>query len=377
MATVMKNSRLSPVPELHPGRICNFGAGPAMLPTEVMLQAQAELLDWQGSGMSVMEISHRSEAFMAIAAQAGADLRELLQIPGNYKVLFLQGGATSQFAMAPLNLLRGKTSADYLHTGMWSEKAMKEARRYCNVNIALSIENNGFTSIPHSDSWILNSDAAYVYYTANETVHGVEFQSIPEVGDVPLVTDMTSNLLSRPLDVSRFGVIFAGAQKNLGPSGLVVVIIREDLTGHAGKSIPSMYDYAVHAREHSMFNTPPTFAWYVTGLVLQWVKRAGGVREMERRAIRRSEKLYQFIDASGFYHNPVAAECRSRMNVPFLLADESLNQPFIKEAEAHGLTALAGHRAVGGMRASIYNAMPEEGVDRLIEFMADFVRRYG
>lgn len=377
MATVMKNSQLKSVPELHSGRACNFGAGPAMLPTEVMMQVQAELMDWQGSGMSVMEISHRSEAFMIIAEQAEADLRELLQIPGNYKVLFLQGGATSQFAMVPLNLLRGKTSADYLHTGMWSEKAMKEARRYCNVNIALSIENNGYTSIPHSDSWILNSDAAYVYYTGNETVHGVEFQSIPEVGDVPLVTDMTSNLLSRPLDVSRYGVIFAGAQKNLGPSGLVVVIIREDLIGHAGKRIPSMYDYAIHAREHSMFNTPPTFAWYMTGLVLQWVKRTGGIKEMERRAIRRSEKLYQYIDASGFYHNPVAAKCRSRMNVPFLLANEGLNQTFIKEAEAHGLTALAGHRNVGGMRASIYNAMPEEGVDQLIEFMVDFEKRYG
>jgi phosphoserine aminotransferase len=377
MVTVMKNSQLKSVPELHSGRACNFGAGPAMLPTEVMMQAQAEFMDWQGSGMSVMEISHRSDAFMAIAELAEVNLRELLQIPGNYKVLFLQGGATSQFAMVPLNLLRRKTSADYLHTGMWSEKAMKEARRYCNVNIALSIENNGFTSIPHSDSWILNSDSAYVYYTANETVHGVEFQSIPEVGDMPLVTDMTSNLLSRPLDISRFGVIFAGAQKNLGPSGLVVVIIREDLIGYAGKNIPSMYDYAVHVREHSMFNTPPTFAWYITGLVLQWVKRQGGVPEMEHRAIRRSEKLYQFIDNSGFYHNPVAVECRSRMNVPFLLANEGLNQTFIKEAKARGLTALAGHRNVGGMRASIYNAMPEEGVDRLVEFMGGFEKRYG
>jgi len=216
-----------------------------------------------------------------------------------------------------------------------------------------------------------------VYYTGNETVHGVEFQFIPEVGDVPLVTDMTSNLLSRPLDVSCFGVIFAGAQKNLGPSGLVIVIIREDLIGYAGKNIPSMYDYAVHVREHSMFNTPPTFAWYITGLVLQWVKRTGGVREMERRAICRSEKLYQFIDASGFYHNAVATDCRSRMNVPFLLANEGLNQTFIKEAKARGLTALAGHRNVGGMRASIYNAMPEEGVDRLIEFMGGFEKRYG
>ena len=374
---VMKNSQLKVMPELHSGRAHNFGAGPAMLPTEVMLQAQAELTDWNGTGMSIMEISHRSDAFLTIAEQTEADLRELLNIPENYRVLFLHGGATSQFAMVPLNLLRGKTTADYLYTGMWSEKAMKEAGRYCNVNMALSIESNGFTSIPHPDSWILNPDSAYVYYTDNETVHGVEFQSIPEVGDVPLVTDMTSNLLSKSLDVSRFGVIFAGAQKNLGPSGLVVVIVRNDLIGHAPKNIPSMYDYAIHAQEHSMFNTPPTFAWYMTGLVLQWVKRQGGVPEMERRAIRRSEKLYQFIDNSGFYRNPVAVECRSRMNVPFILVDESLNRTFVKEAELRGLTALAGHRAVGGMRASIYNAMPVEGVDELIEFMTDFEKHYG
>jgi phosphoserine aminotransferase len=374
---VMKNSQLKTLPELHTGRARNFGAGPAMLPTDVMLQAQAELTDWNGTGMSVMEISHRSKAFIAIAEQTEADLRELLQIPENYRVLFLQGGATSQFAMVPLNLLRGNPSADYLFTGMWSEKAIKEAKRYCRVNIALSLENNGFTSIPSPDSWRLDSGAAYVYYTDNETVHGVEFQSVPGTGGVPLVTDMTSNILSKPLDVSQFGVIFAGAQKNLGPSGLVVVIVRDDLIGHAPKNIPSMYDYAVHAQEHSMFNTPPTFAWYMTGLVLRWVKCQGGVPEMERRAIRRSEKLYRFIDASGFYHNPVSVECRSRMNIPFILADENLNQTFVQEAEAHGLTALAGHRAVGGMRASIYNAMPEEGVDELIEFMADFERRYG
>lgn len=376
MVTVMKNS-LKTVPELNSGRACNFGAGPAMLPSEVMLQAQAEFVDWQGSGMSVMEISHRSEAFIAIAEQTEADLRELLHIPGNYKVLFLQGGATSQFAMVPLNLLRGKTSADYLHTGMWSEKAIKEAGRYCNVNVAISSSHNGFTTIPTPDYWNLDNKSAYVYYADNETVHGVEFHSIPEVGDVPLVTDMTSNLMSKPLDISRFGIIFAGAQKNLGPSGLVVVIIREDLIGHAGKNIPSMYDYAVHANEQSMFNTPPTFAWYLTGLVLQWVKRQGGVPEMERRALRRSEMLYQFIDASGFYHNPVAAGCRSRMNVPFKLADENLNLTFINEAITHGLTALGGHRKVGGMRASIYNAMPEEGVVRLIEFMGGFEKRYG
>ena len=358
-------------------RVYNFGAGPAMLPSDVMYKAQAEFANWQNTGMSIMEISHRSDEFMAIAEQTEADLRELLQIPENYYVLFLQGGATSQFAMVPLNILDGKSTADYLHTGMWSAKAIKEARRHCQVNVTLSLENNGFTSLPSSDSWTLNPDSAYVYYTDNETVNGIEFPSIPETGPLPLVTDMTSNLLSKPLDVSRFGVIFAGAQKNLGPAGLVVVIIRKDLVGHAGKNIPSMYDYALNAKEHSMFNTPPTYNWYMAGLVLQWVKEQGGIGEMEQRAIRRSEKLYQFIDSSGYYTNHVAEHCRSRMNVPFTLMDENLNEAFVTKASAMGLTALAGHRAVGGMRASIYNAMPEEGVDRLVDFMADFERKHG
>lgn len=348
-----------------------------MLPSEVMYQAQAEFANWRDSGMSVMEISHRSKEFIAIAEQTETDLRELLQIPENYKVLFLSGGATSQFAMVPLNLLRGQATADYLHTGLWSGKAIKEAGRYCKVKLALSIETNGFTDIPSADSWDLNHDAAYVYFTDNETIHGVEFPAVPETGAVPLVTDMTSNLLSKPIDVSRFGVIFAGAQKNLGPAGLVVVIVREDLIGHAAKNVPSMYDYAVHARENSMYNTPPTYSWYLTGLVLQWVKRQGGVAEMERRAWRKSEKLYRFIDNSDFYHNPVAVPCRSRMNVPFTLADEALDPVFLEQARAQDLLALNGHRAVGGMRASIYNAMPEEGVDRLIEFMSEFEKKYG
>jgi phosphoserine aminotransferase len=336
----IKTARLTQ--KLFPAeRVYNFGAGPAMLPAEVMQQAQAEFLDWQGTGMSVMEVSHRSEKYMAMAAQTEADLRALLVIPENYKVLFLQGGATSQFAMVPLNLLRGKDTADYLHTGMWSGKAVKEAGRYCKVNVAVSIENNGFTSIPASDSWSLNPDAAYVYYTDNETVHGVEFGTVPQTGAVPLVTDMTSNLLSKPLDISRFGVIFAGAQKNLGPAGLVVVIVREDLIGHAPQNIPSMCDFAVHAKEKSMYNTPATYSWYMAGLVLQWVKEQGGVREMEQRALRRSRKLYEFIDGSRFYHNPIQINCRSRMNVPFLLADEKLNTTFLAGAEAQGLKALA------------------------------------
>lgn len=363
--------------EITARRIYNFGAGPAMLPVEVMQQARAEFTDWHGKGISVMEMSHRSDDFISIAEQAERDLRELLLIPGHYKVLFLQGGATSQFAMAPLNLLRDKKTADYLHTGLWSGKAIKEARRFCEVNIALSSENNGFTSIPPADSWHLNPDAAYVYYTDNETVHGVEFHNFPETGHVLLVSDMTSNLLSRPVDFSHYGMVFAGAQKNLGPAGLVVVIIREDLIGHAASNVPSMYDYAVHLREHSMFNTPPTYSWYMAGLVLNWVRQQGGVKEMERRAGQKSGKLYRFIDNSDFYHNPVAKDCRSRMNIPFTLADDTLDSRFIAGANSNGLLALAGHRAVGGMRASIYNAMPEEGVDVLIDFMSSFERRYG
>ena len=358
-------------------RVYNFGAGPSMLPTEVMQQAQAEFLDWQGTGMSVMEVSHRSEKYIAMANQAEADLRELLAVPAHYKVLFLQGGATSQFAMAPQNLLRTKTTADYLHTGHWSGKALREARKFCKVNVALSLEHNGFSAITPPDTWQLNPDAAYVYYTENETIHGIEFPSIPDSGDVPLVSDMTSSFLSHPLDVSRFGIVFAGAQKNLGPAGLVVVIIREDLVGGAPPGIPSMSDYAVHVRERSMYNTPPTFSWYLAGLVLRWTLAQGGVGEMQKRAIRRSEKLYHVIDGSGFYHNPVDAHCRSRMNVPFTLQDAGLNATFLTEAEKRGLFALAGHRTVGGMRASIYNAMPEAGVDLLVEFMCDFERRYG
>lgn len=384
METATKNSLLQSFgPEINTEnnglqeRVYNFGAGPAMLPSEVIYRAQAEFSNWQNTGMSVMEISHRSGEFMAIADQTESDLRELLQIPENYHVLFLHGGATSQFAMVPLNLLRGKSTADYLHTGMWSEKAIKEARRHCQVNIALSLAENGYTSIPSADTWNLKLDSAYVYYTDNETVHGIEFQSIPETGDIPLVTDMTSNLLSKSVDVSRYGVIFAGAQKNIGPAGLVVVIIRKDLVGHAGNSLPSMYDYAINAKEKSMFNTPPTYNWYIAGLVLQWIKAQGGIKEMEQRAIRKSEKLYRFIDSSGFYANNVTKSFRSRMNVPFTLADEDLNHVFVTRASEAGLTALAGHRAVGGMRASIYNAMPEEGVDRLVEFMADFERKYG
>ena len=362
--------------ENYSGLVYNFGAGPAMLPREIMQLARAEFLDWHGTGMSLMEMSHRSDEFMSIAKQAEADFREILDIPDNYKVLFLQGGASSQFAMVPLNLLADKNTADYFHTGIWSGKAVKEAERFCKVNV-IAEEDGQVMSIPEQKAWSLNPDAAYVYYTDNETISGVEFPSIPEVGDVPLVADMTSNLLSRPLDVSRYGVIFAGAQKNIGPSGLVIVIVREDLIGHAPKHIPSMYDYAVQAKNDSMINTPPTFSWYMSGLVLKWVKQQGGLKAMEKLSHIRSGKLYQAIDESDFYHNPVDPRYRSNMNVTFTLFDDSLDEKFVSDAKDHGLVALKGHRSVGGMRASMYNAMPEEGVDALIAFMQEFERSNG
>lgn len=362
--------------ENYSGLVYNFGAGPAMLPREVMQLARAEFLDWHGTGMSLMEMSHRSDEFMSIATQTEADFREILDIPDNYKVLFLQGGASSQFAMVPLNLLADKNTADYFHTGIWSGKAVKEAERFCKVNV-IAEEDGQVMSIPEQKTWSLNLDAAYVYYTDNETISGVEFPSIPEVGDVPLVADMTSNLLSRSLNVSRYGIIFAGAQKNIGPSGLVIVIVREDLIGHAPKHIPSMYDYAVQAKNDSMINTPPTYSWYMSGLVLKWVKQQGGLKAMEKLSHIRSGKLYQAIDESDFYHNPVDPRYRSNMNVTFTLFDDSLDEKFVSDAKDHGLVALKGHRSVGGMRASMYNAMPEEGVDALIAFMQEFERSNG
>ncbi len=366
--------------ENHSGLVYNFGAGPAMLPREVMQLARAEFLDWHGCGMSVMEMSHRSDEFKSIAAQTEADFREILAIPDNYKLLFLQGGASSQFAMVPLNLLAGKNSADYFHTGTWSGKAIAEAERFCKVNVIAGPEEGvgggQLSSIPEPETWSLNPDAAYTYYTDNETISGVQFPGIPDVGDVPLVTDMTSNLLSRPIDVSRYGVIFAGAQKNIGPSGLVIVIIREDLIGYAPKHIPSMYDYAIQAKNASMFNTPPTYSWYMAGLVLKWVKEQGGLKAIEKMSQIKSGKLYRAIDNSGFYDNPINPKFRSNMNVPFTLVDDRLNEKFISEAKDHGLVALQGHRSIGGMRASMYNGMPEEGVNALIGFMHDFERKY-
>jgi len=356
--------------------IYNFSAGPAVLPKEVLLQAKEEMLDWQGSGMCVMEMSHRGKEFMSIAAQAERDLRDVLAIPTNYKVLFLQGGASSQFSMVPVNLLAGKTSADYINTGAWSKKAISEAKRFCNVNLAASTESNKFTSAPTQDELTLDSAAAYLHYTPNETIGGVEFNYVPDAGDVPLVADLSSTILSRPIDVSKFGVIYAGAQKNIGPAGLTIVIVRDDLIGNAPQTMPSMYDYKIFAESDSMNNTPPTYAWYLSGLVFKWLKDNGGLSAMAEINQRKSVKLYAAIDNSAFYSNPVDPACRSWMNVPFTLANAELDSIFLEKAEAAGLTTLKGHRSVGGMRASIYNAMPEEGVNALIEFMKDFEQKF-
>ncbi len=357
-------------------RVYNFSAGPAMLPAEVIEKAASEMADYQGTGMSVMEMSHRSKEFVSIAEKAEADLRELLKVPENYKILFLQGGASSQFAMVPMNLLRGKTTADYINTGYWSKKAIAEAKRFCEVNIAATSEDTNFTTIPPRDSWKLNPNAAYVHYTPNETIGGVEFHEVPDVGDVPLVADMSSTILSRPIDVSRFGLIYAGAQKNIGPAGLTIVIVREDLIGETIKNTPTMFDYATHAKANSMYNTPPTYSWYIAGLVFEWIKEKGGLEKMAEINRRKAEKLYAFIDSSDFYNNPVDPKCRSWMNIPFTLANPELDSKFLELAKEAGLVNLKGHRSVGGMRASIYNAMPEEGVDALIKFMQEFEKNY-
>jgi phosphoserine aminotransferase len=358
-------------------RVFNFSAGPAMLPEEVLVQAQQEMVDWQGCGSSVMELSHRSKEYVSIAEQAEADLREVMSIPGNYKVLFLQGGASSQFAAIPMNLLRGKTSADYINTGSWSKKAISEAKRYCKVNIAATTEAGNFTGTPSQDELQLDSNAAYVHYTPNETIQGVEFPYIPDTGDVPLVADMSSTILSRPIDVSRFGLIYAGAQKNIGPAGLTVVIVREDLIGDVVDGTPTMFNYQPQVDADSMYNTPPTYSWYLAGLVFQWIKRKGGLQAMGEINQRKADKLYAAIDNSGFYTNPVTPGSRSWMNVPFVLPNADLDASFIAGAKEAGMNTLKGHRSVGGMRASIYNAMPEAGVDALIAYMADFAKQNG
>ncbi len=355
-------------------RLFNFSAGPAMLPTAVIERAQQEMLDWNGSGMSVMEMSHRGKEYMSIASKAEQDLRDVMAIPDNYKVLFLQGGASMQFAAIPLNLLGDKTSADYINTGMWSKKAIAEAKRYCDVNLAADTSEGGFTTVPSQAELKLNPDAAYVHYTPNETIGGVEFDYIPETNGVPLIADMSSTILSRPIDVSKFAMIYAGAQKNIGPAGLCIVIIREDLLGHAAENTPAMLNYQTHADNDSMYNTPPTYSWYMAGLVFEWIKAQGGLNAMGVVNGRKAAKLYAAIDGSDFYANPVSKADRSWMNVPFTLADAGLDAAFLKGATEQGLITLKGHRSVGGMRASIYNAMPEEGVDALVAFMQDFAR---
>jgi phosphoserine aminotransferase len=353
-------------------RVFNFSAGPAVLPEEVLRLAAEEMLDWRGSGQSVMEMSHRGKEYMAIQEQTEKDLRELLGIPGNYRVLFLQGGATLQFAMAPLNLLGDKKSADYVHTGEWSKKAIKEAKLFGNVNVAASSEPGGFSSIPPQSEWKLSPDAAYVHITSNETIGGLEFHWTPDTGATPLVADMSSDILSRPIDVSRFGLIYAGAQKNIGPAGLTIVIIREDLIGRAAPKTPLMLDYKVQADNGSMYNTPPTYAVYVAGLVMQWLKRQGGLAAMEKRNVEKAKLLYDCLDASPLFVCRPRKEDRSRMNVAFTLKRPDLDDAFLKGAKERGMIQLKGHRSVGGMRASIYNAMPVEGVRALVEYMREF-----
>jgi len=358
-------------------RIVNFSAGPATLPLAVLEQVQAEMLDWHGSGMSVMEMSHRDKEFMSIAQAAEADLRQIANIPANYKVLFLQGGATGQFTFLPMNLLRGKAGFDYVLTGDWGKKAAKEAAKYGKVNIAASSEGDKFTNIPDVSSWKLDPNAAYVHITPNETIHGVEFHAEPETNGVPLVADMSSNILSRAIDISKYGLIYAGAQKNIGPSGITIVIVREDLIGNAVPTTPGIFDYKQMADNESMLNTPPCFAWYVSGLVFKWIKDNGGLAAVGERNAQKAKSLYDYIDSQGFYSNPVAKANRSRMNVPFVLANAELDAEFLKGAKAAGLSGLKGHRSVGGMRASLYNAMTQDGVNALIEYMKEFARTKG
>ncbi|HEC28883.1 MAG TPA: 3-phosphoserine/phosphohydroxythreonine transaminase [Gammaproteobacteria bacterium] len=358
-------------------RIYNFSPGPAMLPEAVLTQAKEEMLDWQGSGMSVMEMSHRGKEFMSIATKTEADLRTLMAIPENYRVLFLQGGASSQFAMVPLNLTAQHDKADYFNTGAWSKKAVAEASRYCKVNVVWSGEEAKFTGAPDAGGYQLDPEAAYVHYTPNETIGGVEFPAIPDSGDVPLVADMSSTILSRPIDVSRYGIIYAGAQKNIGPAGLTVVIIRDELLSGPRDSAPAMFKYCTHAENDSMYNTPPTYGMYLAGLVFEWLLKKGGLAAMGEINERKAARLYSAIDNSGFYQNPVEIRSRSWMNVPFTLADPGLDTVFLEQATSQGLVTLKGHRSVGGMRASIYNAMPEEGVDSLINFMHEFEKAHG
>lgn len=358
-------------------RVFNFSAGPAALPEPVLRRAAAEMLDWRGSGMSVMEMSHRGKEFMSIAAKAEADLRELLAVPANYKVLFMQGGAIAENAIVPMNMLRGHASADYVDTGEWSQRSLKEAQKYGRVNVAASAAAGGYTSIPPRHTWRLDPAAGYVHICSNETIGGVQYHFVPDTGAVPLVADVSSEILSRPMDVSKFGLVYGGAQKNIGPAGLTIVIVREDLLGGALPCTPSAFDYAVVAEHGSMYNTPPTYAIYIAGLVFEWLKERGGLPAMAEHNARKAALLYDFLDQTSFYESRVARDCRSLMNVPFHLKNPALDAAFLKGAEARGLVQLKGHRLVGGMRASIYNAMPLEGVQALVAYLQAFEREHG
>ncbi|OOG58967.1 3-phosphoserine/phosphohydroxythreonine transaminase [Polaromonas sp. C04] len=355
----------------------NFSAGPAAIPEEVLRLAAADMLDWHGSGMSVMEMSHRGKEFISICERAEADLRELLAVPPHFRILFMQGGGLAENAIVPLNLSRG-TSADFVVTGSWSQKSLKEARKYCTAHVAASTEADGYTTLPDPAGWQLANNAAYVHICSNETIHGVEFQTLPDLqalgSKAPLVIDFSSHVASRPVDWSRVGLAFGGAQKNLGPAGVTLVVVREDLLGHALPACPSAFDYKTVADSHSMYNTPPTWAIYVAGLTFQWLKKQGGIAAMEQRNIAKAQLLYDFIDRSQFYANKVAPSCRSRMNVPFFLRDESRSEAFLAGAKDRGLLQLKGHKSVGGMRASIYNAMPIAGVQALVDYMQEFER---
>ena len=356
-------------------KIYNFSAGPAVLPKSVLERAQAEMLDWHGSGMSVMEMSHRGKEFTSILEKTEADLRTLLSVPSNYKVLFLQGGAIAENAMIPLNLLVDKT-ADYVVTGSWSKRSVEDACAFGQIDIAASSEAEHFTHVPAYASWKLNKNAAYVHICTNETINGVEFDGLPNTGDVPIVADMSSHILSRPIDVSKFGVIYAGAQKNIGPAGLCIVIVRDDLLGRASKQTSAVFNWKTQADNQSMINTPPTYSIYIAGLVFEWLLEQGGVAEIERKNIAKAKLLYDYIDSTDFYSNNIKVQNRSRMNIPFFLADESLNNAFLEGADQVGLLQLKGHRMVGGMRASIYNAMPIEGVQALVAYMKDFASNH-
>ncbi|HEV7814489.1 MAG TPA: 3-phosphoserine/phosphohydroxythreonine transaminase [Janthinobacterium sp.] len=360
-------------------QIYNFSAGPAVLPKEVLEQAAAEMLDWHGSGMSVMEMSHRGPEFVSIHQAAQRDLRELLAVPDNYKILFLQGGGLGENAIVPLNLAGRKAqpaTVDFIHTGSWSGKSIQEAAKYARVNVAASSRDSGFASVPPQSEWKLTPDAAYLHLCTNETIDGVEYPFAPQLDKgTPIVADMSSHILSRVIDVSQYGVIFAGAQKNIGPAGLTLVIVREDLLGAALPACPSAFDWSIVAEHESMYNTPPTYAIYIAGLVFQWLKRQGGVAAMEQRNIHKAALLYAALDADGFYRNRIARENRSRMNIPFFLRDETLNDKFLAGAKQRGLLQLKGHKSVGGMRASIYNAMPIEGVQALVDYLNEFAGR--